>query len=381
MTDTTLEAARGTDDDVITVIREDGSRDAANDPGLGEELLLDLYRCMVLLRASDEKCMQLQRSGRIGFYVPHGGEEAAQIGTAAAMRETDWIFPSYRAQGILLLRGASLEDMMAQLYGNRLDLSKGRQMPNHYAFAAQRFVSISSPIGTQIIQATGAAQAAKIQKHDTVVATLFGDGSTSSNDFHTGLNFAGVWKSPCIFICTNNGWAISMPLEQQTASETIAIKAQAYGMPGVRVDGNDVLACYAVMREACERARTGGGPTLIEAVTYRMGPHTSSDDPTRYRAEELVAPWRRRDPIERFEKMLEQEGLLAAGEADEMKKEAGDVVASAIAAVEKEPNPTIETMFEDVFEQHTPQLLEQLEELRAEQAGGTGETEEFHFPL
>lgn len=382
VTDSLLETANPATE-VFSVISDDGSRDPATDPGLDAQKLLHIYRSMVELRAADERCMQLQRTGRIGFYVPHGGEEAAQIGIAAALRDEDWIFPSYRNQGILTLRGTELNHMIAQLYGNHLDLSKGRQMPNHYAFAAQRFVSISSPIGTQIVQATGTAMAMRIKGSDLVTATWFGDGSTSSSDFHTGLNFAGVFKAPVVFVCTNNGWAISMPLEKQTASETLAVKAQAYGMPGIRVDGNDALACYAVMRDAAERARAGQGPTLIEAVTFRMGPHTSSDDPSRYRDPALSEEWGLKDPIKRLERVLEADGILAPGEAEKIYDQAKEKIQASVDAMEPEPAPDPDTIFEDVYEESTAQLLEQRDELRAEIEASRGQEaeDEGQFPL
>ncbi|MCA8968046.1 MAG: thiamine pyrophosphate-dependent dehydrogenase E1 component subunit alpha, partial [Planctomycetes bacterium] len=180
--------------------------------------------------------------------------------------------------GIMLLRGVDLDDVVNEWFGNDGDVCKGRQMPVHYSFRSANFVSISSPIGTQITQAAGAGMAARIRGDDTVFMTYFGDGGTSSNDFHSGLNFAGVYKAPVVFVCENNQWAISVPLKGQTASETIAAKAAAYGLPGIRVDGNDVLAVYRVCKEAVERARKGDGPTLVETVTYRMGSHSSSDD-------------------------------------------------------------------------------------------------------
>ena len=253
-------------------------------------------------------------------------------------------------------------------------------MPVHYAF--ERFVSISSPIGTQIIQAVGMGAAARLQGRKDIALTCFGDGGTSSNDFHTGLNFAGVWKAPVIFLCKNNGWAISVPLEKQTASSSIAIKASAYGMPGVRVDGNDVLAVYSASSEAAARARAGKGPTLIEALTFRVGPHSSSDDPTRYRDKDLVETWKKKDPIERFKRFLLKAGYLTEKAHAGMWEEAAAEAAGAAKEAEALPPPTVSSMFEDVFAQVPPDLVAQRDALIAEiKARGEVENTSQAFPL
>ncbi len=327
--------------------------------------LLALYKAMVVTRVTDERCLNLQRQGRIGFYVPSTGQEASVIGSAYAMRATDWIVPSYRETGAWLLRGFPVQDLINELYGNAADKTKGRQMPNHQSFAAGHMVSVSSPIGTQITQAVGVAMAAKIRKQDTVVLTYFGDGSTSSNDFHVGLNFGGVFKSPVVFFCQNNGWAITLPRERQTASETIAQKAVAYGFDGLRVDGNDVLAVYEVTRKAVDKARAGGGPTLIEAVTYRMGPHSTSDDPNRYREAAECEAWAKKDPIARFRRYLAERGLLTDPQDAAMREEAKETVNAAIVSAEKNGPPALETIFSDVYASLTPQLAAQRDELLA----------------
>src|SRR5437870_2533796 len=260
-----------------------------------------MYRAMLSTRLFDTRGMNLQRQGRIGFFVPSLGQEASQIGTAYAAAKEDWIYPSYRTHSIALLRGVPLRTLYDQLYGNAADLAKGRQMPNHFSLRSANLVSISSPIGTQITQAAGTARAAQIRGDKLCVWVYFGEGGTSEGEFHSGMNFAGVWKAPCVFVCENNHWAISVPEEKQTASATFADKAVAYGMPGVRVDGNDVLAVYQASREARRRALSGAGPTLIETVTFRMGPHSSSDDPKRYQAAELLESWKKKDPILRFQ--------------------------------------------------------------------------------
>lgn len=364
---------------VLSIIDASGKVARSRDPGLDQDDLLRLYRTMVRTRVMEERALNLQRQGRIGFYVPCTGQEASHVGTAAALDPTDWIFPAYRQAGIPLLRGVPLEQIVDEWYGNEGDICKGRQMPVHYSFRQARFVSISSPISTQLTQATGAAMAAKYQGEDTVVMTYCGDGGTSENDFHCALNFAGVYRSPVVFVCENNHWAISTPLEYQTASETLAIKGEAYGIPGVRVDGNDVLAVYQVAKEAVERARKGKGPTLIESVTYRMGPHSSSDDPTRYRESNEVEGWRERDPIERFGKYLRDKKILTAELDEELHADAKAEVNEAVKKAEEKGPPTVAEMFDDVFRDITPQLEEQRDDLLS--LGGSSQEAEGFFPL
>jgi 2-oxoisovalerate dehydrogenase E1 component alpha subunit len=243
-----------------------------NELDLASTDLLKMYRTMVTARVMDERCLSLQRQGRIGFYAPMQGQEGAQIACTWALDPKDWIFPAYRELGVALVRGIPIKRLFDQFFGNSSDPIKGRQMPNHYGYPEFRFVSISSPVGTQISHAVGAAMAAQRKKDPVVTITFFGDGTTSSNDFQAGLNFAGVFQSPTIFFCQNNQWAISVPRERQTHSETLAIKATAYGFPGFVVDGNDVHAVYRVVAEARQRAMAGKGPTMIEAQVYRLGP-------------------------------------------------------------------------------------------------------------
>ncbi len=365
---------------VLTVIEPDGRAAKDKDPGLSDDRLRQLYRTMVWTRIMDDRGLALQRQGRIGFYLQSTGQEASHIGSAAALEDSDWLFPAYRQPGILILRGVDFESIVSEWIGNSGDTSKGRQMPVHYSFRSINFVSISSPIGTQITHATGAAMAARARKDDdTVFMAYFGDGGTSSNDFHSGLNFAGVYDSPVVFICENNHWAISVPLEKQTGSETIAQKAQAYGMPGVRVDGNDILAVYRVCKEAVERARQGKGPTLVETVTYRMGSHSSSDDASRYRDEKEWEAWGRRDPILRFQKYLQKKKLWTEAWEKELQEEGKKQINAAIKLAEANPPPKPESMFEDVFMNMTPQLKQQRDELMA--LGGEMDSEQGEFPL
>lgn len=305
--------------------------------------------------------LSLQRQGRIGFYVPSIGEEASQVGSAMALETQDWVFPAYREPGCALWRGFPLDEMIAQSYGNAKDPLKGRQMPNHYGLRSINYVTASSPVGTQIPHAVGAAWAAKIRGDPVVSLVYFGDGATSEGDFHAGMNFAGVFKTPTIFFCKNNQWAISVPISRQTAAKTLASKADAYGFEGVRVDGNDVLAVYSVTKAAVDKARAGGGPTMIEALTYRLGPHSSSDDPNRYRSKEEVEYWQARDPVERMRRYLDVKGLLTKASDDALHKEIDDLISETIREVEKAPPPPLESLFTDVFAEMTPQLREQME--------------------
>src|SRR5207253_6055804 len=226
-------------------------------PPIPPELLLRLYREMLRLRTLDERMMTLQRQGRVGFYGACTGQEAAALASAIALESSDWIFPALREGGAMLLRGFPLVPYLCQVFGNSGDETKGRQMPSHMAARSVNQVSWSSCIGTQLPHAVGAAWAAKLQRHDTVVMAFLGDGATSSADFHTAMNFAGVFKVPVVFVCQNNHWSISVPTHQQTASESIAVKARAYGFPGVKIDGNDVEEVYRTAREAVDRARAG----------------------------------------------------------------------------------------------------------------------------
>ena len=334
---------------LLTVIEPDGGVNG-HDVGMSNDELLYCYKTMLRVRAFDDTCMKLQRSGRIGFSIPNKGVEATQVGAASALRKTDWIFPSYRDFGMALYHGVPPVEMMHNMFGDAKDGAKGRQMPVHFSFERPiHFFSISSPIGTHIPQAVGAAYAMKVRREDNVVLTSFGDGGTSSLGFHSGMNFAGVWKAPVIFLCQNNGYAISCPSEQQTASESYAIKAKAYGMPGVLVDGNDLLAVRSAVLEAVKRARSGGGPTLIEALTFRMGGHSTSDDPTRYVPKELVAEWEKKDPVARFEKFLAKKKLWTEALREKLYSEAMNEVDEAAKIAQATPKPGLETIFSDVY--------------------------------
>ena len=347
------------------VIREDGSANPA-EVTLSDARALELYRWMLLSRELDERMVQLQRQGRIAFYIGAIGEEATVLGTVSALAEQDWLFPSYREHLAVLFRGMPLVTFACDLLGNAGDRMLGHQMPCHEAWEPGHFVSISAPIATQVPQAVGAAWAARIRGDDMVSLTWFGDGATSSSDFHTGANFAGVQKIPVILVCRNNGWAISVPRDLQTASATIAQKAVAYGIQGERVDGNDLLAVHAATRRARDRAAAGQGPTLIECVTYRVEGHSTSDDPRAYRGPDEVEPWRARDPILRMGRYLQWRKVIAGGDTERFRTEAREQVRRAVEEAEAfAPKPALETLFEGVYAEPLWQQREQLEEIRA----------------
>jgi TPP-dependent pyruvate/acetoin dehydrogenase alpha subunit len=314
----------------------------------------------------DERLLRFQRQGRIGFYLTAWGEEATLVGPVWALRPTDWIFSCYREQTAALLRGYSLRTMMCQLYGNAEDPVKGRQLPAHHTVRDLNFMSVSSVVGTQIPHAVGMALAARIRGKDDVSLVYFGDGATSTGDFHVACNFAQVRKAPCLFFLRNNGWAISTPRSIQTASPTLAQKAVAYGMKGVLVDGNDLLALIHVTTEAAARARAGEGPTLIEALTYRRGAHTSSDDPTVYRDPDEPKEWEASDPIRRFRTYCETKGVWSAADEEALRKDLDARFAAVVRETESIPErPPLASLFDDVYEARPWHIEEQARELEA----------------
>ncbi|MCB9730793.1 MAG: 3-methyl-2-oxobutanoate dehydrogenase [Deltaproteobacteria bacterium] len=318
---------------------------------------------MLRQRLLDDLMLTLQRQGRIGFYGPATGQEAAVFGSGRALAPEDWVLPALREGGVALMRGYPLRDYLAQCFGNALDVTHGRQMPCHYGSRAQHQPTLSSPIGTQLPHATGVAWAMKLRGAATVAIGYLGDGATSENDFHTALDMAGRFALPAIFFCQNNQWAISVPVSVQTAAPTLAAKAAAYRMPGHRVDGNDVMACYAVTREARARALRGEGPTFIEALTWRMGAHSTSDDPTRYRDEAVTEQWKARDPILRLGRFLLAEGLQDEDGLQALRESLGREIREALAEVEAAaPSVPLGTMFDDVFASRPPHLAEQAAE-------------------
>jgi len=357
-----VEQIRESDPDValFRVLRDDGSADPAVDPLLPAEMLLRAYREMRRVRILDARMVALQRQGRIGFYGAAHGQEAVPIATGLVVDERDWVFPALREQSVMLVRGFPLSTFIAQVFGNKRDLLRGRQMPSHPSGRAVHQVSWSSCVGTQLPHAVGAAWAMRARNTGAVAVGFLGDGATSQADFHAAMNFAGVWKVPCVLVCQNNFWSISVPADRQTASRTIAVKARAYGIPGERVDGNDLLAVVAVVRAAIDRARSGGGPTFVEAVTYRMGAHSTSDDPTRYRSQAEVDEWVRKDPLDRLRKHLDTLGLVSAAGDATLEKDLAAEIAAAISEVENNPQPERSTLFDDVYAEMPWHLREQL---------------------
>lgn len=330
---------------------------------------LGMLRHLLLLRAVDDKLAALQRRGAVGFAGSCRGQEAVPVGTAHALSGDDWVFPALRESGVMLVRGFPLERYLAQAFGNRLDVLKGRQMPYHMSGREVRVVSWSSVVGSQIPHAVGAAYAARRSGHALVTAAFLGDGATSTGDFHAGLNFAGVWRVPCLFICQNNQFAISTPTSRQTASRTLADKAASYGVRAERVDGNDVFTVFDAVERARSRALAGAGPTFIECVTYRMGPHSSSDDPSRYRDARQVERWAGRDPIERLRAFCRSCGLADDAELARLAAEVSRQVEAAVRQAEDVAPPPRTSLFDDVYAARPRHLDEQLAELEHLGAG------------
>ena len=328
----------------VQILDEDGQvLDGATVPDLDASRFVEMYRDMRLARHFDQRAVSLQRQGRMGTYPPLSGQEAAQIGSAYALDEEDWVFPSYREHGVGLVRGLPIKKTLLYWMGDE----RGNAVDEDV-----NFFTIAVPIGTQIPHATGAAWASKLKGETRSFVVYFGDGATSEGDFHEGLNFAGVFDIPAIYFCNNNQWAISVPRERQTASETLAQKAAAYGFEGVQVDGMDPLAVYRVTREAVEKSKHPGPndrrPTLIEAVQYRFGAHTTADDPSVYRSEDEVEAWKRRDPLPRLERFLRDRGLLDDDRVEEITATVEAEVADAIDAAESELRPQPDSMFDNI---------------------------------
>jgi pyruvate dehydrogenase E1 component alpha subunit len=315
--------------------------------GLAESDLLELYRRLVLLRTYDERSLVYHRQGRIGTYAIFWNHEAIQVGATYPLREEDWIFPSYRESAIGLVRGMPVETVLQWWRGH----PSGWWNPADWNVA-----SICVPIGTHVPHAAGLAWGKKLRGEATVALAFFGDGATSEGAFHEGVNLAAVMNAPAVFVCNNNQWAISTPLEAQTRAETLADKAVGYGIPGVRVDGLDVLAVYEAARDAVDRARTGEGPTLIEAVHYRAAPHATADDPRAYIDPARVEEERARECVGRYERFLERQGLLSETHVEAVRREAEETMRAGIAAAEADPPPRRSLLFDHVYVEPPPNL-------------------------
>ncbi len=348
-----IDDAASDDPTLVRLIAPDGAVVGDPDVGLKDEDLRELLRLMILARRLDRECMALQRQGELTVYPPFEGQEAAQVGSASALGPDDFVFPSFRELAAALVRGVDPVEY--------LQYHRGTWHGGPYDPIATRFGPICVPVATQIVHAVGWAMGAKLDGRPVCALAYFGDGSTSEGDFHEGANLAAVFRAPVVLFCQNNGWAISVPLEEQTAGP-IWKRAAGYGFPGVRVDGNDVLAVYRVTREAADRARTGGGPTLIEAMTYRMGPHTTADDATRYRSDEEVERWRRRDPIERYRRYLLASGLADEGFVAACQAEAEERVAGIRAGIIAVGEPPAEDLFTWAYSEPPASLARQRRE-------------------
>jgi pyruvate dehydrogenase E1 component alpha subunit len=341
----------------LSILDSDGTLDPALEPDIPGEDLRRLYRSMLLGRRLDERMLRLQRQGRIGTFAPIKGQEASQMGSVFTLRRTDWMVPSFRETAAMLWRGWPIEKVLLFFAGY---LEGSQPAPD------QRDLPVTIPVATQLPHAVGLAYAARYRGDDAVVMAYCGDGATSEGDFHEALNFAGVWHVPVVFVVQNNQWAISVPLKKQTHSRTLAQKALAYGFPGIQVDGNDVLAVYAASREAVARARAGDGPTLVECVTYRLGVHTTADDPSRYRSAEEVEAWERKDPLTRFGAYLEKKNLMEPGLEQEVDAE----IARAVQAFEATPPADPLAMFDHAYAEAPAHLTTERSEVEERLRGG-----------
>ncbi len=319
------------------------------------------YTAMVLSRTLDKKIVTAQRQGRVGFYTPTMGQEALQVGASMAMEPNDLIYGYYRDVPLMLHRGIPIETIINQIMGNDSDKAKGRQMPSHFSSKEFNFMSIQSPVATNLPLAAGAAYALKYQKKNNIVLATFGDGSSSTPDFHAALNLAGVYDLPVIFLCENNGWAISLPVEKQTRVE-IWTKAEAYGIKGVKADGNNFVDTYEKVRDAVKRARDGKGATLIDAISFRMGPHSTSDDPAKYRSE-TVDEGSEKDPLVISGKILKEKKFLDDKMIEGIKSRTAKLVEDKFNECEKIPAPDPSTAFADVNAKLTWMLKEEVEDI------------------
>jgi 2-oxoisovalerate dehydrogenase E1 component alpha subunit len=321
--------------------------------GLSDETALRMYEVMRLARAIDERMWLINRQGRAPFVISCQGQEGAQVGTVAALQPgRDWLVPYYRDAAAVLFFGMTARDQMLSFFARREDPnSGGRQMPGHFGNRRLHILTGGSPVATQLLHAAGIALASKMRKEDAVTAAYFGEGASSQGDCHEAMNFAGIHKLPLVFVCENNGYAISVPQNHQMAIQNVADRAAGYGFPGAVVDGNDVLAVYEVARKAVERARRGEGPFLIEAKTYRLTAHSSDDDDKRYRQAEEVALWRQKDPIQRYGGYLRQAAVLTDQVEQELNERIGQQVDEATEYAEQAPDPSPDDLLTHVFKQ------------------------------
>ncbi|UUO24822.1 thiamine pyrophosphate-dependent dehydrogenase E1 component subunit alpha [Colwellia sp. M166] len=350
---------------ILKILKQDGSiYENAIMPEIDQELATKTYKTLAFHRVLDERMVAAQRQGRISFYMAALGEEAASVGGAAGLKDQDMIMAQYREQGALMFRGFSLENFMNQMFSNEQDLGKGRQMPIHYGSNELNYMTISSPLGTQIPQAAGYAYGQKMQGLDAVTICYFGEGAASEGDFHAGLNMAAVHQSPVIFFCRNNGYAISTPSDEQYMGNGIASRGVGYGMKTLRIDGNDILAVIAAVQLAREYAVKEGKPVLIEAMSYRLGAHSTSDDPSGYRTREEEAKWQEHDPILRMKNWMLAQGWWDEAQETTLFEKLRDEVLAAVKVSEKIDKPPVEDLITDVYDQAPPLLQSQFEQLK-----------------
>ncbi len=338
----------------LSILDEKGNADAALAPPFSDAELKRMYESLVLLRAFDQRAMNLQREGRLGTYPSILGQEASQLGSALAAGKEDWLFPTFRESGVYVAMGHPLHLIFQYWAGDE----RGMKIPE-----GMNVFPLSIPVGTQIPHAVGAAIAAKYRKDRAVALVYFGDGGSSRGDFHEAMNMAGVFKLPVVFLCQNNQWAISVRREQQTAAETIAQKAIAYGFEGIQVDGNDIFSVYKATKDAVGKAKAGGGPTLIECVTYRLSDHTTSDDATRYRSKEELETWRARDPILRLRLYLERKGIWDESYQKDVELRAKAAVDEAQKNAEAATKPDAKDMFAYTYASLTQRQTRQLKDI------------------
>ncbi len=333
--------------------------------GLEPEDYLKLYKTMLLIRTIDGRMLTLQRQGRITFYGTATGQEASVVGSGYALNASDWVLPALREGGVALLRGFPLSDYVNQVFCNADDLLRGRQMPCHYGDKRVNYVTLSSNIATQLPHAVGVAMAQKLRKTDKITIGYMGDGATSEADFHVAMEFASRLNAPVLFFCQNNQWAISTGWKQQTLAKSFAAKAHGYGMDGYRVDGNDILAVHEVTRHAADQIRKTGRPVFIESLTYRVGAHSTSDDPSRYRDESVTEEWKKRDPILRFKNTLFELGLWTQEEDDALEAQYVEQIKAEITRAEAVGPPALDTLFDEVYAETPAHLIEQKQALRS----------------
>lgn len=340
--------------------------DPKQDPNLGKDTMVNIYKQMVQLTTMDKILYESQRQGRISFYMTCTGEEATHFGTASALDSEDLVFGQYREQGVLMWRGFPLSSFMNQCYGNDNDLGRGRQMPVHYGSREHNFVTISSTLATQMPQASGAAYALKRMNRPNVVICYFGDGAASEGDAHSAFQFAATLECPVIFFCRNNGYAISTPTREQYRGDGIAGRGPAYGMPAIRVDGNDVLAIHNATKHARQIALEQSRPVMVEAMTYRVGHHSTSDDSSAYRSASEVKYWKEIDsPINRLRSYLEHKGWWNDEENEKWRKETLKNIMQAFEEAEACKKPPVRELFSDVYKNWTPRIKDQYDEMLA----------------